>query len=55
MIHQEHSTVADYKQRMTVHEWMKLVMEGKDSVQYLDSTVPLRAVKLGFGIVEVGK
>lgn len=50
-----HWTVVDYKQRMTYKEWKEILLQNKDSIIYMGHMIPLKATKLGFGLVDVQK
>ena len=55
MRHDNHWISKDYKQRMTVDDWKKILLNNDDTITFRGRIVPLVAKEIGFGIVEVQK
>ena len=49
-----HWTVRGYKQRMTIAQWRRMLLDGRDSIIIAGRVETLVATKLGAGVVEVG-
>jgi hypothetical protein len=50
-----HWRYEDFKQRMSVAQWRKLLLEEDDTVIYRGRVRKLKAEHIGFGVVEVSK
>lgn len=55
MLHNNHWTMKYFKQRMTTKEWKNILLDGKDTIIFHGLVTPLKAKKLGHGVVEVSK
>ncbi len=51
----QHWVDPDYKQRMTVKEWRKILLDGQDKIIFRGRVMQLVADKLGHGVVDVRK
>ena len=54
-LHNNHWTIEPYKQRMTVKEWRKILLEERDKPIVAGRLRQLKAKSLGAGVVEVYK
>lgn len=50
-----HWSIEGYRQRMTVKEWRKILLDERDSVIFRGTVRRLVAKPLGAGVVEVSK
>ena len=50
-----HWQTEDYKQRMSIKEWKKILLEANDKVIFGGRLRQLKAKKLGYGILEIYK
>ena len=55
MLDCRHYQIDDFKQRMGAGEWRKVLLSGNDIIIYKGNLVPLKAERLGYGVVEVSK
>lgn len=55
LIHPNHFTCPDFKQRMTTQDWKKILLANEDTIIYCGTRYNLFAKKIGFGVVEVQK
>jgi hypothetical protein len=51
----QHWSDPHYRQRMTTKEWKDILLREEDKLIFHGTLVPLRAKRLGFGVVEVSK
>ena len=50
-----HWVTEDFKQRMTVQDWRRLLLSGNDRIIFRGRIRSLKAKRLGCGVVEVTK
>lgn len=50
-----HWQTEDYRQRMSVKDWKKDLLEGNDKIIFQGRLRQLKAKRLGYGIVEIYK
>jgi len=50
-----HYNMRDYRQRMTVQDWRKILLADEDYLIFKGDVLKMKAKNLGFGVVEVWK
>lgn len=54
-ISDNHYTVPAFRERMTTKQWQACLLSGRDNVIFAGHITPLKARRLGAGVVEVAK
>ena len=55
MLNDNHWISSSYKQRMSVSDWKKILLNNNDQITYKGYVIKLKSSNLGYGIVEVYK